>query len=191
MDSNPPFYSYSPPDIHIITHLYQTYPPFPLRPPLPPPTSLPSLLSLLTLKNSKQPRLKNPMNQKVHQGTRVVFYGSQDTIGVSQDGDAEKGRSEVYGSSLESSSVGNGDGAPFDSEDLDRDLGVDVEVLGRKRPESLPSALREFGFCFSILISMVMCVSPRPLQHPFTFHSPLIRPPNPPSTCPQTSPPKF
>lgn len=50
--------------------------------------------------------------------------------------------------------VRNGD-APFDPSALD----IDLEKLGRQRPECLPSAFREVAFCSSILISMVMAVS--------------------------------
>lgn len=56
--------------------------------------------------------------------------------------------------------VRNGD-APFDPDALD----LDLEKLGRQRPECLPSAFREFAFCTSILSTMVMAVSH---PHPFS-----------------------
>lgn len=36
---------------------------------------------------------------------------------------------------------------------------VDVEILGRKRPEQFKTAAAEIGFCFSLLASMMMCAS--------------------------------
>lgn len=64
--------------------------------------------------------------------------------------------------------VRNGD-APFDPDALD----IDLERLGRQRPDCLPSAFREFAFCASILSTMVMAVghplSPSTLV-PTPFH---------------------
>ena len=44
--------------------------------------------------------------------------------------------------------------APSDPDGFD----IDVEKLGRQRPDILPSAIAEFAFCFSILWSMIMAV---------------------------------
>lgn len=54
--------------------------------------------------------------------------------------------------------VRDGD-APFDPDAVD----LDLEKLGRQRPECLPSAWREVAFCLSILSTMIMAASSPPL----------------------------
>jgi hypothetical protein len=39
-------------------------------------------------------------------------------------------------------------------------LELDIEALGRQRPDIFPSIGAELGFCFSLLTSMLMTVSP-------------------------------
>lgn len=65
--------------------------------------------------------------------------------------------------------VRNGD-APFDPDALD----LDLEKLGRQRPECLPTAFREFAFVTSILSTMVMAVT-----YPLSIHPPLALMPTP------------
>lgn len=49
--------------------------------------------------------------------------------------------------------------------------GIDVEALGRQRPAAFKSIWSELGFCFSLVISMLMAVS-APLQPPPALPSP-------------------
>lgn len=40
----------------------------------------------------------------------------------------------------------------------DRDVDIDVEILGRQRPPAFPSLWSELGFCFALLGSILMAV---------------------------------
>lgn len=42
---------------------------------------------------------------------------------------------------------------------------LDLELLGRQRPAVFSSTLQEVLFCSSLLVSMLMAVSPRPLPY--------------------------
>lgn len=83
---------------------------------------------------------------------KVEIHVSQETVATDSHAAsfAEADADTVVGEST----VRNGD-APLDPDGLD----IDYETLGRKRPDSLPTALREVAFCFSILASSVMAVS--------------------------------
>lgn len=89
---------------------------------------------------------------KMGEATKVEVYVSQETPVTNSHAPsfAEADADTVVGEPM----VRNGD-APFDPSALD----IDYEKLGRKRPESLPTVLREVAFCFSILTSSVMAVS--------------------------------
>ncbi|SPN96624.1 related to multidrug resistance protein [Cephalotrichum gorgonifer] len=80
---------------------------------------------------------------------KKVVYGSKEAIVRCRDEDAE---TEDAASRSQETIVRQGD-APFDPNALD----INVEELGRKRPECFSSAFQEFSFCFSVIISMVMC----------------------------------
>lgn len=86
------------------------------------------------------------------EASKVEVYVSQETPVINSHAPsfAEADADTVVGDPM----VRNGD-APFDPSALD----IDYEKLGRKRPESLPTVLREVAFCFSILTSSVMAVS--------------------------------
>ena len=78
-------------------------------------------------------------------------YGSEETIAIA--GSANRGKRSSATGSKEAILPSND--APFDPEGND----INLERLGRQRPECLHTAFREFAFCFSIITSMVMAVS--------------------------------